>query len=438
MNRRDFLKVACTSTLVNMMGFHPSAWAYSNGKEDGSSKKLIVVLLRGGVDGLNVVAPYGDNRYKSLRPSIALSRAESNAAMIDLDGYFGLHPAMSPLMPFWQDKTMAFVHDCGSPDPTRSHFDAQDYMESGVPGQKSVASGWLNRLVSQLPSKHSPIQAVSVGPVLPRICSGPNTIATVSRAISKQKSVMDRPMVASAFGDMYGGLNDPLGKAFAEGVAAHSAINEVMDSPDVTGAGEMAMARGGKGGAGGGDSEMSREQKVANAGAPTPKAFNKFGSQLANLFRKDPSVQVAFVDFGGWDTHIRQGAGQGQLANHLSPLASGLAELVHGLGPLYKDTTILVMSEFGRTAKENGNGGTDHGHGNVMWLLGGDTAGGKVYGRWGGLASSALHEDRDLPASTDFRSVISTVLSNHMDVSKNSLNLIFPDFTVPGNPFVQV
>ena len=183
---------------------------------------------------------------------------------------------------------------------------------------------------------------------------------------------------------------------------------------------------------------MSREQKAANAGAPTHRAYNKFGTQLANLFRKDPTVQVAFVDFGGWDTHIREGAGQGQLANHLSPLATGLSELVTGLGPMYKDTAILVMSEFGRTAKENGNGGTDHGHGNVMWVMGGDAPGGKVYGRWGGLASSALHEDRDLPASTDFRTVITAVLANHLELSKGSLNTIFPDFAYPGNPFVQV
>jgi uncharacterized protein (DUF1501 family) len=442
MNRRDFLKIACTSSLVNFMGLHPNAWAFSNGKDETSSKKLIVILLRGGVDGLNVVAPYGDNRYKSLRPSIALSRSESNAALIDLDGYFGLHPAMAPLLPLWQNKTLAFVHDCGSPDPTRSHFDAQDYMESGVPGQKSVSTGWLNRLVSQLPSKHSPLQAISVGPVLPRICSGPTTIATISRAISKSRSVMDRPGIAGAFQDLYSGVNDDIGRAFAEGVAAHTAINEVMDSPEIASAGEQMSMPGGRraqGADGNADNqEMSREQKVANAGAPTPRAYNKFGTQLANLFRKDPTVQVAFVDFGGWDTHIRQGAGVGQLANHLSPLAAGLAELTEGLGPLYKDTAILVMSEFGRTAKENGNGGTDHGHGNVMWIMGGDAPGGKVYGRWGGLAANALHEDRDLPASTDFRSVIAAILTNHMDVSKAGLNIIFPDFAYPGNPFVQV
>jgi len=145
---------------------------------------------------------------------------------------------------------------------------------------------------------------------------------------------------------------------------------------------------------------------------------------------------VAFADFGGWGTHIRQGAGKGQLAQHLSPLAQGLGDLIAGLGPLYKDTTILVMSEFGRTAKENGNGGTDHGHGNVMWLLGGEIPGGKVYGKWGGLDSNGLHEDRDLPASTDFRTVISTVLGNHMNISKAGQNIIFPDFAYPGSPFV--
>ncbi|MBS1989263.1 MAG: DUF1501 domain-containing protein [Cyanobacteria bacterium SZAS LIN-3] len=422
MNRRDFLKIAAASSMVNLFGFHPGALAFNTGKPDGTSKKLIVILLRGGVDGLNVVAPYGDNRYSSLRPSIALSKSEK-APLLDLDGYFGLHPAMAPLISCWQNKTLAFVHDCGSPDPTRSHFDAQDYMESGVPGQKSVSTGWINRLVGQMPTKHTPLQAISVGPVLPRICSGPTTIATVSRAIAKNKSVMDRPMIASSFEDLYSGLNDDVGRAFAEGVAAHTAINEVMDSPDASMSGK--------------NDEMSREQKVANAGAPTPKAYNKFGMQLSNLFRKDPTVQVAFADFGGWDTHIRQGAGQGQLAQHLAPLAQGLGDLVTGLGPLYKDTTILVMSEFGRTAKENGNGGTDHGHGNVMWLLGGDIPGGKVYGKWGGLASSALHEDRDLPASTDFRTVISAVLGEHMNVSKAGLNTIFPGFSYPGNPFVS-
>ena len=268
MNRREFLKAACASSLVNLLGVHPGMWAYSNGRDDPSkpAKKLIVVLLRGGVDGLNVVAPYGDNRYSSLRPTIGLSRREQSP-LLDLDGYFGLHPAMAPLMSSWQNKTLAFVHDCGSPDPTRSHFDAQDYLESGVPGQKSVTSGWLNRMVGQLPSRHSPVQAISVGPVLPRICSGPTTIATVSRAIGKSKSVMDRPVIAQAFQEMYGGLNDDIGRAFSEGVAAHTAINDIMSAPDVPMQTQGAMAQGDA------DGSMGREQKVANAGAPDTKGL---------------------------------------------------------------------------------------------------------------------------------------------------------------------
>ena len=172
------------------------------------------------------------------------------------------------------------------------------------------------------------------------------------------------------------------------------------------------------------------EQIIANRGAPLPKSFASFGKQLANLIHKDGTVQVAFIDFGGWDTHINQGTGKGQLANHLDPLAKGLAELVDGLRDLYRHTTIAVMSEFGRTAKENGNGGTDHGHGNVMWLLGGGMGGGKVYGRWSSLAEKDLHEGRDLPTSTDFRNVLSYLLANQMEVSDKALQSVFPSFKI--------
>lgn len=413
MNRRDFLKIAALSSFSTLSS-GARGWTFSNG--DIANKRLIVVLLRGGIDGLNVVAPYGDSHYAKIRPTIALSKSDG---LIDLDGYFGLHPAMAPLLPLWQAKSLAFVHSCGSPDPTRSHFDAQDYMESGLPGRKAASTGWLNRLVSQMPSKHSPVQAISVGPVLPRICAGPASIATVSKAIdNKTRTIIDHPQILKVFDDMYSGLNDDLGRAYREAKASTTAINDILaenkDEADV------------------------REQIMANRGAPSPKTYSKFGKQLATLFTKDRSVEVAFVDFGGWDTHVREGAGKGQLANHLSPLAQGLAELAAELGPLYKDTTILVMSEFGRTAAENGNGGTDHGHGNVMWLLGGDVQGGKVWGRWGGLSQNSLHEARDLPTTTDFRTVISSVLSNHMTVPKAGLANIFPGFQSAGNPFVQV
>ena len=279
-----------------------------------------------------------------------------------------------------------------------------------MPGQKLSTTGWLNRLVSQLPSERSHLQALSFGPVLPKIFSGPANVATVNKAVSSNKMALDRPLVAQLFGEMYEGRKDELGKAFAEGIAAHRAVNRALEAPAA--------------------SPQEMEQMIADRGAPQPKSFASFGKQLANLINKDGTVQVAFIDFGGWDTHINQGTGKGQLANHLTPLANGLVDLINGLGDLYQHTSIAIMSEFGRTARENGNGGTDHGHGNVMWLLGGGINGGKVYGRWSGLAEKDLHEARDLPTTTDFRNVLSYVLSNRMEVSDKALQAIFPNFKI--------
>lgn len=416
MNRREFIKLASLSSL-SLFAPGLAGWAFSNGT-DNSAKKLIVILLRGGVDGLNIVAPYGDSQYYSLRPRIAVARPGEMNGLIDLDSHFGLHPALGPLMPYWQNKSLAFVHASGSPSPSRSHFDAQDNMESGTPGIRSISTGWLNRLVSELPAKgNSALHAISIGPVLPRIMSGPASIATISKSVSVSKSLLDRPVVASVFQDLYADRQDDLGRAFSQGMSAHNEINESLSKPD-----EM----------------MDREQIMANRGAPLPGTNKAYGKQLAQLLRKSPSIQVAFLDFGGFDTHVNEGTGKGQLANHLAPLGQGIADLIEGLGPMYKDTTIVVMSEFGRTAKENGNSGTDHGHGNVMWLLGGDIPGGNVYARWGGLTPEALHEARDLPTSTDFRAVISYLLNNQVGVAKTTLAKVFPNFQSSGNPFVQV
>jgi uncharacterized protein (DUF1501 family) len=409
MDRRSFLKACTLSACWTLPGV--SGWALSTEGGGRDMKRLIVILLRGGMDGLNVVVPYGDPNYYQLRPTIAIPRPGNELGVIDLDGHFGLHPALEPLMPFWRNKSLAFVHASGSPDPSRSHFDAQDYMESGIPGAKLATTGWLNRLVSQLPNEHSHLQALSFGPMLPKIFSGPANVATVNKAVQSNKMALDRPLIAQLFGEEYEGRKDELGKAFAEGIAAHRAVNRALETPDTNDPQEM-------------------EQIIANRGAPLPKSFASFGKQLANLIHKDGTVQVAFIDFGGWDTHINQGTGKGQLANHLDPLAKGLAELVDGLRDLYRHTTIAVMSEFGRTAKENGNGGTDHGHGNVMWLLGGGMGGGKVYGRWSSLAEKDLHEGRDLPTSTDFRNVLSYLLANQMEVSDKALQSVFPSFKI--------
>jgi uncharacterized protein (DUF1501 family) len=412
LNRREFLKAAALSSMIFLPGI--KGWAFSQGTPEtaGNTKKLIVILLRGGIDGLNVVVPYGDPNYYALRPTIAVSQPGTVNGVADLNGYFGLHPAMSALLPYWQDKSLAFVHASGSPNPTRSHFDAQDYMETGLLNGnygKYSSTGWLNRLISSIPNQHSPVQALSVGPVLPRIFSGPAAVATVENAKGPTALFIDRPQIAKAFQAMYNGTDD-ISMAFAEGMAAHKTINTALSAP------------------------QQEEQIMANRGAPLPTA--SFGKQLSNLFAKDSTVQVAFIDFGGWDTHIGEGNGKGQLANRLTPLASGLADLVEGLGPLYADTSIVVMSEFGRTAKENGNGGTDHGHGNVMWLLGGGINGGQVYGRWSGLANNELHEGRDLPTNTDFRSVLGFILNEQMKISRKSLDDVFPEFSDYGNPFV--
>ncbi|MDZ4837047.1 MAG: DUF1501 domain-containing protein [Candidatus Melainabacteria bacterium] len=433
MNRREFLKAALLSSFSFPL-INQHSWAFSNGKDDPNGQKLVVVLLRGGVDGLNVVVPYGDNRYRQIRPTIALSRSNG---LLDLDGYWGMHPALAALNPLWSAGSLAFVHSCGSPDKTRSHFDAQNYIESGVPGQKSVSTGWMNRLVSQLPSKQSPLRAISLGPVLPKICAGPANVATIQkeargggggRGFNKRNRFgragggAGGDNVNQVFSDMYGDLEGDLGKAFAEGKAARSKVNSIMAEA----ASEAAS-----------DNSMTREQTLANRGALTPKASPEFGKQLATLMTKDPSIQVAFVDFGGWDTHVREGAEKGQLATHLTPLANGLSDLARGLGPMYKNTTIMVMSEFGRTARENGTGGTDHGHGNVMWLLGGGVSGGKVFGRWGGLADKDLNEARDLPTTTDYRSVASHILGEQLGLSQTQLASVFPGFQSRSNPFIQ-
>jgi uncharacterized protein (DUF1501 family) len=420
MNRREFLKLASIASLTTLFP-GTNAWAFSNGKDDDSTKKLIVILLRGGMDGLNVVAPYGDREYYNLRPKIAIPAPGQQLGLLDLDGHFGLHPALQPLMPLWQNHSLAFMHASGSPDQTRSHFDAQDYMESGVPGNKTIGSGWLNRLAAQLPVSESALRAISIGAVLPRMCAGPATIATVSPATAgnANNSVLDRPKVESVFRDLYAGNGD-LSKAFAEGLQAHKEVQEAM-TPDADDSMEA----------------MAAEQKVANKGAPSARSFAGFGKQLSQLFHKTPSMQIAFLDLGGWDTHVNQGTGKGQLANHLAPLGQGLADLAAGLGEKYKDTIIVVQSEFGRTARENGNGGTDHGHGNIMFLLGGPVPGQKVWGRWGGLSPNALHEQRDLPTTTDFRSVLAAILSDHMNLDSRTLAKIFPGFQPSGNPFVR-
>ena len=409
MQRRRFLEsFALGASLVVPVG--TSAWAASGSAP--TQKKLIVVMLRGAVDGLNVVAPVGDANYLRLRPTIGLALPGMDGGAIDLDGYFGLHPALASLQPLWAENKLAFVHASGSPDSTRSHFDAQDYMESATPGRKNTPDGWMNRLVANLPGAASASRALSVGPVMPRILSGPAAAMNLPNgAAATRANILDKKDVGAAFDELYGS-HQRFGRAYQDGKAAHQ---------EVLAAAAMAAE--------------SEKSNPADRGAPLPNGFPDDAARLALLMRNDPNMQVAFVDLGGWDTHTGQGAARGQLANRLLPLGQGLATLATRLGPLFDDTTIVVMSEFGRTARENGNGGTDHGHGNVMWVLGGAVNGGKVHGDWNGVGDSALNEGRDVPVNTDFRLVLAQIAERHMRLGDAQLRKIFPNLPQRAAPF---
>ncbi|NVD74892.1 DUF1501 domain-containing protein [Duganella sp. BJB1802] len=418
MQRRDFLNaLAAGAGLMIPLGRYAWAATAATPNTDATSRKLIVIMLRGAVDGLNVVAPVADANYARLRPTIALGRPGEDNGALNLDGYFGLHPALAPLLPLWEQKKLAFIHASGSPDITRSHFDAQDYMESATPGVKSTADGWMNRLVATLPGTTTPTRALSIGPTMPRILSGHAAAVNLANGAAGTKAnVLDRPAVGKAFDQLYAD-NARFGAAYQQGQDAH---REVMDAA----AGKM--AGGGMGGA------MSAEMQAANGGAPLPNGFPDDAARLAALMRNDPNIQLAFVALGGWDTHASQGSARGQLANRLQPLGQGLAVLAQRLGPLFDQTTIVVMSEFGRTARENGNGGTDHGHGNAMWVLGGGVKGGKVLGDWRGVGDAELNEGRDLPVTTDFRTVLATIAERHLRLGDKQLVQVFPSLPRAG------
>jgi uncharacterized protein (DUF1501 family) len=397
--RREFIRAAAALSAAGVVLLGPHAWAARSLAGDGNHKRLVVVFLRGAVDGLNVVVPYGDGNYYESRPTIAIPRAGGDDAVLDLDGHFGLNPALNSMLPLWQDGTLAFVHACGSPDATRSHFDAQDYMESGTPGVKSTSDGWMNRVLAAMPGNHEPTAAVSLGPIVPRILSGRMQVANIPLGRAAERPMpLDNPRIEEAFDRLYDG-RDPISQAYQEGRVARKKLI----------------------------GELEQDMAQANNGAPSPEGFSNDTNRLAHLIQRDPSIRLAFMALGGWDTHVNQGSAKGQLANHLKPLGDGLASFAKQLGPAYDDTVILVISEFGRTVHENGNAGTDHGHGNVMWVMGGPVRGRRVYGRWTGLSTAALYQERDLAVTTDFREPIGTVLRAHMGLQSAQVDRIFPN-----------
>jgi uncharacterized protein (DUF1501 family) len=399
MKRRNFIVQSSIFSASSLIAIGSNTLVGRTANNKSNPKRLIVIFLRGAVDGLSVVVPYSESAYYQMRSQIAIPQPGKQGGVTNLDGNFGLHPALANLMPFWQQKNLAFVHACGSPDATRSHFDAQDYMESGTPGVKKTTDGWMNRLLANL-SAPSPIQALSLGATTPRILMGKMPVANITTSRNNIRIPLDRVPVRTAFDKLYDG-KDALSQTYQEGQIARQALIKNLDT----------------------------EMQMANNGAPLPKVFSRDAQRLAQLMRKDSRIELGFIALGGWDTHINQGGSKGQLARNLELLGKGLENLVKGLGAVYQDTTILVMSEFGRTIRENGNGGTDHGHGNVMWVLGGKVLGGKVYGEFPSLADNKLYEGRDLAITTDFRDVVAAVLTGHLHLPDRELNKVLPDYT---------
>jgi uncharacterized protein (DUF1501 family) len=413
--RRVFLKNGAFA-LVSL-GFAPSFVARTALAAATRARRLIAIFQRGAVDGLNVVVPFGEQEYYNARPSIAIPRprplvssqgSSGGDTAIDLDGFFGLNPRLQSLLPLWDARQLAIVHACGSPDSTRSHFDAQDYMETATPGLKATGDGWLNRyLQARTAEAATPFRAIALAPQLPRVLQGAAPALAVNQL--------------GQFGIRAGATTRDASALFeqAYGVSADSVLN---------GTGKEAF-------------EAIRMLKAADPakyepehGADYPRTpFGQALKQIAQLTKADVGLEVAFADVGGWDTHVNQGSAQGQLANRLGDFARAIGALAIDLGDRMEDTVVVTMSEFGRAVRENGNRGTDHGHGNAMMIVGGRVRGGRVYGRWPRLSIDRRYEGRDLAVTTDFRDVFGEIVVKHLGLQ--DAHTVFPGYRLDAARF---
>jgi uncharacterized protein (DUF1501 family) len=387
-------------------------------------KTLVCIFLRGAADGLSIVVPHGDPDLYRLRSRLAVPRpaAGRDDTALDLDGFYGLHPALAPLLPLYKAGQLAAVHACGSPSATRSHFDAMDYMESGSPGNKGVRDGWLARAARLCPEEksRSPFRTLALGGALPRALQGDSGALAIPDL--RTFGIQDIPagrrgrgsnaMMAPALG----------GSSAADGFETlyDQAVDDVLHGPGQESFEALRMLK---------SIDPTRYTPAPGARYPNGK-FGDSLRQIAQLVKADVGVEIAFADIGGWDTHANQALSgrptQGQLAGKLRELGSGLAALAIDLGDRLDDTVILTMSEFGRTARQNGTGGTDHGHATCFFALGGSVKGGKVYGDWPGLAPDRLNDGRDLALTTDFRAVFGEVALRHLGV--RDLGALFPGY----------
>ena len=369
------------------------------------SGRLVLVFLRGAYDGLSMLVPHGDSRYAQIRPNIGIPKPDGTPkTALLLDDTFGLHPACSTLLPLWQQGVLAAIPCAGSPDATRSHFDAQYHWETGKPGSSSPSSGWLN-VLSGLLGDGSGLRAMGVGESSPRILSGPRPVQLVGNGLSATRpGILAESKTREAMKQLYAG-DEKLANAMMEG-ANNRMTTAAMLKPSSLPA--------------------SNEQQAANNGAGSPQGLALDAKHLGMLMQKNRQLQLGFLSSGGWDTHINQGSVTGLLANNFTNLSNTLLQLRAAFNE--PQDVVLVASEFGRTCAENGTRGTDHGHGNVLWLMGNAVQGGKWHGRWDGLSQDKLNEGRDLPVHHDFRAVFAHALQNCLGVEKEKIAEVFPGF----------
>jgi uncharacterized protein (DUF1501 family) len=402
--RRVFLK--STGMAMVTLGFAPSFLARAAEAAGTRTKLLVTIFQRGAVDGLNMIVPFGDAGYYQARPSIAIAKPGSPEGAIDLNGFFGLHPRMSALKPLWDNRSLAIVHASGSPDATRSHFDAQDYMESATPGVKSTRDGWLNRYLQIARTAHDPLNAVAVTRQMPRALQG--TAPALAMGSVTEFGVRGDMSTRQSFETAYGhAADEKLNGTAADAFQAMRTLSSAGSQP----------------------------YRPAN-GAMYPRSpFGQALQEIARLAKADVGLEIAFAESNQWDHHVNEGGATGQIANRLDDLARGLAALAQDLGDRMADTIVLTMSEFGRAVAENGNRGTDHGHGNAMMIMGGNVKGGDVYGRWPGLGVHDRFEGRDLAITTDFRDVFGEIVIRHLGADESTAARVFPGYGVKPRQF---
>jgi uncharacterized protein (DUF1501 family) len=428
-NRRQWLQAALGSAALGTasMWATPAAWAQSRrATGTDSDGRLVVVFLRGAYDGLSALVPHGDDHYYTLRPTIAIPRPNGTPqSAIALDATFGLHPALAPLLPLWQSGVLGVIPSAGSPDPTRSHFDAQHHWETGIPGKSSSADGWMNTLAglraapsatSTASSTRAPAMAIGVGEANPLILAGNAPVQLVPRgeAATRQGALGDT-RTHDAVMKLYAG-NDALSRSFRAGADSRMQTAETLKMESES----LAMQ------ATAGETMDDPVMRAANNGAGAAKGLLLDARHLGTLMRQNRRLTLGFLSAGGWDTHANQGNATGALANNLANLAAALVQLRRDFSQA--NDVVLVCSEFGRTSAENGTRGTDHGHGNALWLMGNRVQGGRWHGRWTGLANDKLNQGRDLPVHHDFRAVLAQVLRATQGVAAKELDVLLPGF----------